>query len=264
VSAPTHKARPGEATPELPAAAQITDLCVEYRTSAGSVRALDGVTARFDAGSSAAIVGRSGSGKSTMVAVLSLLRRPTTGTVTIAGIPSGELSRADLARLRSSAVGVVFQSFHLEPALTAAENVMLPWFFQARRTRERRSRTAARRHAGDVLDLVGIADLAERHPGAMSGGQRQRVAIARALFSQPRVFLADEPTGNLDEETAEDVSQTLFELPRTTGTSVIVVTHDSAVAAQADRTLTLSRGRLAAEPIRAPRSGLDDRTRGGS
>ena len=138
----------------------------------------------------------------------------------------------------------MFQAFHLESALTAAENVMLPWFFGA--TSEARSR--AERRAGDLLDLVGIGELATRGPNQMSGGQRQRVAIARALFPQPTLFLADEPTGNLDEDTANEVSRAILSLPSRLGTTVVVVTHDEVVARRADRRIGLVRGRVSQVP----------------
>jgi ABC-type antimicrobial peptide transport system, ATPase component len=218
---------------------------VRYSTAHGSVTALREVTVSFPAGSASAIVGRSGSGKSTLISVLSLLRRPTSGRVLLRDVVVSELSERELARARAS-VGIVFQSFHLEPSLTAAENVMLPWYFgiSAEAGRRRMSRRTAYRRAVDILERLGIGALAGRRPNAMSGGQRQRVAIARALFTNPILFVADEPTGNLDEETANDVAATIFGLPATFGTTVVVVTHDAEVAAMADTRLELVRGEL--------------------
>ena len=190
-----------------------------------------------------AVLGRSGSGKSTLIAVLSLLRQPTTGTLAIGGRPTARLGDRELARLRSRFVGTVFQSFHLDPGFTASENVMLPWVFGGSRRR-----ATARAHAADLLALVGIGELATRKTGQMSGGQRQRVAIARALFNDPLLLVADEPTGNLDEATAESVAQLLFGLPRETGTAVVVVTHDEQISARADSVLRISQGRAALEP----------------
>jgi ABC-type lipoprotein export system ATPase subunit len=213
---------------------------VEYPSAAGPVVALDDVTVQFPERTSTAIVGRSGSGKSTMVSVLGLLRRPTAGEVSIGEIDASRLATGEMARLRSTCIGIVFQAFHLETSLSSAENVMLPWYFRSRE----QPRVGARRRAAELLDLLGIGDLAERRPNEMSGGQRQRVAIARALFSEPTLFMADEPTGNLDEETANGVAETILGLPSVLGTTVVVVTHDTVVATKAGRTMQLIRGRV--------------------
>lgn len=226
-------------------AAQLDDVTVEYRTALGTVRAVDRATLVVPRATSTAIVGRSGSGKSTLVSLLALLRRPTTGTVVVDGVDVSTLDDGQVAALRAEKVGIVFQAFHLDPLLTAADNVALPWYFR----RGGRRRAAARSRAHDVLDALGIADLARRRPFQMSGGQRQRVAIARALFTEPRIFIADEPTGNLDEDTANTVADLLLGLPATFGTAVVLVTHDAAVAARAGTVLELSRGRLDAGDI---------------
>lgn len=221
--------------------AQLIGVSVSYRDPRGDeIHALRDVTLACLPGTSTAIVGRSGSGKSTLVSVLSLLRRPTSGRVLVKGQDVAQMSAEATARVRSTSVGIVFQAFHLEPHLTAAENVMLPWFFGS----SSRRRADAQRHAETLLEHLGIADLARRRPSAMSGGQRQRVAIARALFSEPSLFIADEPTGNLDEETANDVAQQILSLSAQTGTCVVVVTHDRSVAAMADFRIELARGRF--------------------
>ncbi|ROS22961.1 ABC transporter ATP-binding protein [Cellulomonas sp. PhB150] len=224
----------------MAAAAELVGVSVEHRTPQGTVHALQSVSLSFASGTSTAVTGRSGSGKSTLVSVLALLRRPTTGTVQIGGQDMSSLTDSAVARVRSSSVGVVFQAFHLDQALTAAQNVMLPWYFRT----ERSPRRPAVKRAEDLLELVGIGDLRQRRPSAMSGGQRQRVAIARALFGQPALLLADEPTGNLDEDTANDVASTLLALPREVGTTLVLVTHDVEVASAADRRLEITRGRL--------------------
>lgn len=228
-----------------PVAAELEEITVHFGEGDALVRALDTVTCVFEQGTSTAIVGRSGSGKSTLISVLSMLRQPSSGTVRIDGVETENLSAREVARLRASQIGVVFQSFHLEPTLTAAQNVMLPWTFGAVDS----GRRAAERHAEGLLEQLGIGELAQRRPNAMSGGQRQRVAIARALFVEPSLFVADEPTGNLDEETANDVAELIMTLPHHHQTAVAVVTHDTAVADLADRRLTLVRGALVSEEL---------------
>lgn len=221
-------------------AASLRNVSVEYPSPAGPVVALRDVTLELPRSTSTAILGRSGAGKSTLVAVLALLRAPTAGEVRIGDIGATDLDPLERARLRASEIGIVFQAFHLEPSFTAVENVMLPWYF-ARRAEARR---AALDRARGLLDLLGIGELGERRPNEMSGGQRQRVAIARALFPRPSLFIADEPTGNLDEDTAGGVAETLLSLPEHVGTTVLVATHDPVVADQADRRITLVRGGL--------------------
>jgi ABC-type lipoprotein export system ATPase subunit len=221
-------------------AAELEDVTVQYATSSGPVAALRGITVRFPTGSSTAVVGRSGSGKSTLVSVLSLLRRPTSGRVRLSGEVASDLGPRALATLRARSIGIAFQAFHLEPALSAVENVMLSWYFHTRQT----TRREARSRAVSILERLGIGELADRRPNQMSGGQRQRVAIGRALFGAPTLLVADEPTGSLDEETANSVAETLFSLPAQFGTTVVVVTHDAAVAEMAGTRLTLVRGTL--------------------
>lgn len=221
-------------------AASLRGVSVEYASPSGPVVALRDVTLELPRASSTAIVGRSGAGKSTLVSVLALLRTPTAGEVRIGGVDTAELDPAGRARLRALEIGIVFQAFHLEPSFTAIENVMLPWYF-ADGSEPRR---IARDRARSLLELLDIGELAERRPNEISGGQRQRVAIARALFPGPSLFIADEPTGNLDEETANEVADALLSLPRRLGTTVLVVTHDAVIAGRADRRMTLARGQL--------------------
>jgi ABC-type lipoprotein export system ATPase subunit len=221
-------------------AAQLEDVTVEYPSALGPVTALRGVTIGFLQGSSTAISGRSGSGKSTLISVLSLLRRPTAGRVRLGEVTVSDLRDRELAELRARTVGITFQSFHLEPSLTATENVMLSWHFRSGGLTGR----VARKRAAQILERLDIGELADRRPNAMSGGQRQRVAIGRALFPRPTLFVADEPTGNLDEETANNVATTLCELPDRFGTTVVLVTHDAAIAAMAQTRLELVRGEL--------------------
>lgn len=224
-------------------AAALSSVTVEYASADGQVVALDAASIEFESGTSTAIVGRSGSGKSTLISVLALMRRPSQGDVWLGGVRVTDLPSGELARLRSTEIGIVFQAFHLESSLTAAENVMLPWYFRSATGSHR----SARQHASDMLEILDIGHLAGRSPNRMSGGQRQRVAIARALFPQPTLFIADEPTGNLDEDTANSVAEAIMALPSTLGATVVVVTHDRAIAARAGRRLELARGRVSEE-----------------
>lgn len=221
--------------------ASLSNVAVEYRVGGQVIHALSGANLDLRPGSSTAVVGRSGSGKSSLVSVLALLRQPSRGAVTIAGQPVAQASDARLSELRGRFVGTVFQSFHLDPTFSAVENVMLSWYFGIGGRRG----DAARR-ARDLLGLVGIADLAQRRTGQMSGGQRQRVAIARALFNEPVLLIADEPTGNLDEDTAGEIADVMFGLPSETGTAIVVVTHDSDIARRAQCVLRIAHGSLEA------------------
>ncbi|MEI2777727.1 MAG: ABC transporter ATP-binding protein [Tetrasphaera sp.] len=210
-----------------------------FRSGGVEVPALNEASLAIEHGSSTSVVGRSGSGKSTLISVLSLLRRPTSGRLLVDGTDVASLNDAELSTLRSRTVGTVFQSFHLDPALSSQENVLLPWYFGSRGPRR-----TARTRALDLLELLGIPELAGRRPTEMSGGQRQRVAIARALFAEPALLMADEPTGNLDEDTAGVIADVLFSLPATLGTAVVVVTHDAEIAARARSRVRLAHGVL--------------------
>lgn len=221
----------------MSAAAALVDVSVEYRGRAGKVCALHRVSASFEASSTTAIIGRSGSGKSTAIAVLALLRTPHEGDVFVDGVNASRLRERARAELRARRIGVVFQSFHLEPTISVLENVILPRTFVSGS-----SVSQARRDAHQLLEQLQIDHLAKRKPSAISGGEKQRVAVARALINRPAVVLADEPTGNLDESTADRVVHQLFGTAKGMGAAVIVVTHDQAVAARADRRLELRAG----------------------
>ena len=209
-----------------------------YPTPAGPFRALAGIELELGAGELVALTGKSGSGKSTLLYLLGGIDRPSAGSVRVAGVALEHLDEARLAAWRGRHVGFVFQSFQLLATLTAAENVMLPMDFAgSRRARERRPR------ALELLARVGVREQADKLPAALSGGQQQRVAIARALANEPALLLADEPTGNLDSETARTVLE-LFRAAARAGTTVVIATHDPEVAALADRRVELSDGRL--------------------
>jgi ABC-type lipoprotein export system ATPase subunit len=207
----------------------------EYGRDAGLVRAVDGVDLDVAPGETLAVMGPSGCGKSTLLHLLGGLDRPTAGEIWLAGQRADRLTERGLARLRRTAVGFVFQAFHLMDELTAVENVELPALLAGRSPR------AARRLAADLLERVGLADRAGFLPAALSGGQRQRVAIARALANQPAVVLADEPTGNLDSAATLALLR-LFESLHVAGQTLVIVTHDSRIAATADRMLSMRDG----------------------
>jgi ABC-type lipoprotein export system ATPase subunit len=213
---------------------------VRFPTAAGDeVLALQDVSWSLPRGASAAVVGRSGSGKSTLISLLSLMRTPTEGVVEVLGRRTDELSARAAATLRARQLGVVFQAFHLDERQPVWWNVALPWVFGGRGSLRR-----ARRRAGELLEQVGLPGVEGRRATELSGGQRQRVAIARALMARPSLLVADEPTGNLDEDTADDVVRLLYGLTEQ-GVTVVVVTHDLDVAAQAQVVVRLERGRLA-------------------
>jgi len=202
----------------------------------GRLTILDGVSLDVARGASLAIVGASGSGKTTLLGLLAGLDRPSAGSVSLAGQSLNELDEEARARLRRRLVGFVFQSFHLLPALNAEENVMLPLELEGRGDASARARAA----------LAGVGLDARRHhyPHQLSGGEQQRVALARAFVHEPELLFADEPTGNLDQRTGAAVSDLLFALNREHGTTLVLVTHDTALASRCERSLRLADGRI--------------------
>lgn len=205
------------------------------------VHALRGVTFQVDRGEHIAIVGSSGSGKSTLLNLLGALDRPTTGHVRYHGRDVRDLTDPELADLRNGSIGFVFQSFQLLPRLTALDNVIVPLTYRAGSPRARRAR------AQEALELVGLADRLDHRPGELSGGQQQRVAIARALVTDPALVLADEPTGNLDTATGEEIMALLESLHSERGTALVVITHEREIAERAFRRIELRDGRIVRE-----------------
>jgi putative ABC transport system ATP-binding protein len=200
----------------------------------GSLTILADVSLSVRTGESLAIVGASGAGKSTLLALLAGLDSPSTGRVLIAGIDLTQLDEDGRAAIRGKHVGFVFQSFHLIPSLTAIENVMLPLELGGRRD--------ARQTAAAALEQVGLTPRLAHYPKQLSGGEQQRVAIARAFVTRPAVLFADEPTGNLDTATGQRITDLLFELNRSIGSTLVLVTHDRALAGRCDRMLQLDAG----------------------
>jgi putative ABC transport system ATP-binding protein len=202
----------------------------------GTLAILAGVSLAIARGETVAVMGASGAGKSTLLALLAGLDEPTSGTVRLAGRELTTLDEDGRAAVRARHVGFVFQSFHLVPSLTAVENVMLPL--------ELAGRSDARSAALEVLARVGLAERVGHYPRQLSGGEQQRVAIARAFVTRPAVLFADEPTGNLDAATGERIMQLLFGLNAETGTTLVLVTHDQALAARCGRVIRLDAGRM--------------------
>ena len=209
-----------------------------FHLGGSEVLALDGVSLAIEAGEYLAVMGPSGSGKSTLLNVLGLLDRPDEGEYWLEGARTARLAEPELARLRGQAIGFVFQSFHLVPRLTAFENVALPLMLAGMAPAERTTRVAA------LLAELGLSARADHRPAELSGGQRQRVAIARAMVTQPRLLLADEPTGNLDSRSGEEVIALLEHLNRERGVTLVVVTHDERIGARAGRRIRMNDGRL--------------------
>ena len=217
-----------------------------YRLEGVEVRALDGVDLVVERGDSVAIMGPSGSGKSTLLGLLGGLDRPTSGTLRFDGRDVTGLSEDELAAVRNRVVGFVFQNFQLLPRTPAVANVGLPLVYRGLGRAERR------RLAVEALQAVGLGHRLQHRPSQLSGGEQQRVAIARALVTEPAMLLADEPTGNLDSRSGEEVLELLARLHGERGVAVVVVTHDPGVAARFRRRVTLRDGRLAGAPDPEP------------
>jgi len=225
----------------------VTKLYQKGRRTVPAVRDLDLL---IEDGEWLAVQGRTGHGKSTLLNLLGGLDRPTDGTVELDGTDLGALRESQVTRVRAVSIGFIFQTFNLVPTLSAAENVEAALIPVGTRPAERRRRVAA------ALESVGLGDRARHLPSELSGGQQQRVAIARALVKEPTVLLADEPTGNLDEDTRDEIIALLGRLWRELGLTLVLVTHDSSIARQAERVGVMSKGRLAitldARHARAP------------
>lgn len=217
---------------------QARGLVKRYDEGPDSLEILSGIDLTLAPGDTVAVVGASGSGKSTLLNLLGGLDEPTEGTVELAGEALEQLSEKMRGRLRNEWLGFVYQFHHLLPEFTALENVAMPLLIGDGST------ARARREAARVLELTGLGDRLEHKPAALSGGERQRVAIARALVTRPHLVMVDEPTGNLDERTADQVQSLILELNREIGTALLAVTHDQTFAGRCQRQLGLHDGRL--------------------
>ncbi len=216
---------------------RLTAVHLTLQSPAGPVNILNGVDLRVGAGETVSVMGPSGAGKTTLLMLAAGLERPSSGTVEVAGVDFSGLSEDGLARFRRDNVGIVFQAFHLAPTMTALENVALPLEFAGRGD--------AFARAAQALDAVGLFARKDHYPSQLSGGEQQRVALARAFAPRPRLLLADEPTGNLDQETGELVMDLLFSMAAENGTTLTLITHDPALARRCGRIARMRDGRLA-------------------
>jgi len=229
---------PSQSSPAGSAPAiDLKDVTLTLNSRAGAVEILRGVDLSVAEGQSVALVGPSGSGKSSLLMVMTGLEAATSGQVLIAGHDFTKASEDQLAAIRGQSIGIVFQSFHLIPTMTAIENVALPLEFLGR--------ADAFERAAGALAEVGLSARLHHMPGQLSGGEQQRVALARALSGRPQILFADEPTGNLDGETGKQIIDLIFGLHRRTGTTLVLITHDTKLAARCERTVVINDGRIA-------------------
>jgi len=212
---------------------------LSLQSNAGPVEILKNISLAINPGESVGLIGPSGSGKSSLLMLMGGLERATGGTLAINGATLGDMSEDQLARFRRDTMGIVFQSFHLIPTMTAMENVATPLELAGHRDAFDRAR--------DALDQVGLSHRADHYPAQMSGGEQQRVALARAIVGRPKLLLADEPTGNLDGKNGAAVMDLMFDLQAKFGVTMVLVTHDPALADRCDRTIRLSDGTLMQE-----------------
>jgi putative ABC transport system ATP-binding protein len=215
---------------------EVSSLSKTYRNASREIHVLEDINFKVIEGSSVAIVGPSGSGKTTVLGLCAGLDRPSQGSITLNHILLDRLSEDEMAQIRNQYVGFIFQNFQLIQTLTALENVMIPL--------ELRGVKSARQQSADLLERVGLGDRMTHYPSQLSGGEQQRVAIARAFSNEPKILFADEPTGNLDEETGQSIEDLLFEINREKGTTLILVTHDLELAEKTNQIIQLKGGRI--------------------
>ncbi|MFC3705316.1 ABC transporter ATP-binding protein [Devosia honganensis] len=237
--------RPGSPA-SAPDDAIIDASAVDYTVQVAGkpMRILRGVSLRVEAAQVAAIIGPSGSGKTSLLMLLAGLERASAGRIVVGGTDITGLDEDAMAVFRRNTLGIVFQSFHLIPSLSALDNVGLALEI----ARPDLDLAAVRKEAAATLEAVGLGGRLDHRPGALSGGEQQRVGLARALVTKPRLLLADEPTGNLDQKTGAAVADLMFDLARRNGTAMVLITHDPALAARADRVFTMMQGELAETP----------------
>jgi putative ABC transport system ATP-binding protein len=215
---------------------EVSSLSKIYKNAGREIHVLEDINFKVIEGSSVAIVGPSGSGKTTVLGLCAGLDRPSQGSITLNHILLDRLSEDEMAQIRNQHVGFIFQNFQLIQTLTALENVMIPL--------ELRGVKSARQQSSNLLERVGLGDRMTHYPSQLSGGEQQRVAIARAFSNEPKILFADEPTGNLDEETGQSIEDLLFEINREKGTTLILVTHDLELAEKTNQIIQLKGGRI--------------------
>ncbi len=225
--------------PIEPPILEVSAVSKTFNTGSREVQVLEDIHFRVETGSTVSVVGPSGSGKTTLLGLCAGLDRPTNGSITLNHVILDRLSEDEMAQIRNQHVGFVFQNFQLIQTLTALENVMIPL--------ELRGIKSARKDALNLLERVGLGDRVHHYPSQLSGGEQQRVAIARAFSNAPKVLFADEPTGNLDEETGQSVEDLLFEINQEKGTTLILVTHDLELAEKTHKIIRLKGGRVVEE-----------------
>ncbi|MGC8816725.1 MAG: ABC transporter ATP-binding protein [Candidatus Hadarchaeum sp.] len=223
---------------------KLQDVTKIYRMGEVDLRALDGVSLKIMPSENLSIIGPSGSGKSTLLHLMGCLDRPTSGKIYIDGVDTSQLNSTKLAEIRRYKIGFVFQFFYLIPTLNALENVELPMMFAGVEEGERKKR------ATELLELVNLKERMKHRPAELSGGERQRVAIARALANNPKIVLADEPTGNLDSRSGREIIELLRRLNEEKGVTLVIVTHDPYIASTMSRTIYLKDGRIVKEERR--------------
>jgi lipoprotein-releasing system ATP-binding protein len=244
---PTLRAYAGGASLADSATISAKGLYKTYRKNRLAVPVLKGVHFTAEQGKITAIIGQSGSGKSTLLHLLATLDRPDDGEIVFDGKRIDQLSRRDRDRFRNQQIGMIFQFYHLLPELTTLENVLAPRMIGANWWRYLRTRSEMKRDACDLLETVGLSHRLHHKPSELSGGEMQRAAIARALITKPRLLLADEPTGNLDQETGAGVMDLLQRINREEGLTIVLVTHDEKLARACDRIVRLTHGRVETE-----------------
>jgi len=215
---------------------KVKNLTKTYQSGSRQLTVLQDVSFALESGAACSIVGPSGSGKTTLLGLCAGLDRATSGSVELNGVTLDNLNEDERAEVRGEHVGFIFQSFNLMPTLTALENVMVPLELQGEKN--------VSRYALELLDKVGLADRQHHYPSQLSGGEQQRISIARAFSNRPKILFADEPTGNLDEETGQHIESLVFDLNREAGTTLVIVTHDLGLAEKTQRILRIKGGRL--------------------
>tara|TARA_Y100001935_G_scaffold255672_1_gene271301 strand:+ start:118090 stop:118797 length:708 start_codon:yes stop_codon:yes gene_type:complete len=234
----------------VPDILQINRLVREFKSGDNLLTVVNNISFNIERGTTCAIVGPSGSGKTTLLGLCAGLDRPTSGEVILNGITMNPLSEDERAKVRNKHVGFVFQTFQLVPTLTALENVMVPLELRGESPRKIEGR------AKELLSEVGLGDRMDHYPTQLSGGEQQRVAIARAFINSPEILFADEPTGNLDTETGSHIEELIFDLNRKEETTLVLVTHDPALAEKCDRIITLKNGFIHSDSQKSEETGV--------